>query len=78
MGLARAYPLIIIITMMLNYFMTNDLEFLMLASALIMSDIFNYVLKHWIVKPILGNKNYFLISCILFVNFYSKQIKKAN
>ena len=77
MGLARAYPLITITTMLLNYFMTNNIESLMLSGALVINDMINFVLKYWIVKPLLGDKKYFLIgsgsrpkgakNCSLFV-----------
>lgn len=76
-GLARAYPLITITAMLLNYLITNNIEFFMLSGALVINDIINFMLKYFIAKPILGDKKYFLMgsgsrpkgakNCSLFV-----------
>ena len=61
LGFARAYPLIIISACFIYYFLTNDINLLMLAVALLVNDGINGVLKYWIVKPLVGNKKIFLL-----------------
>ena len=61
LGFARAYPLIIISASFINYFLTNDIDLLMLAIALLVNDGINFILKYWIVKPLVGNKKLFLL-----------------
>jgi len=56
-GFARAYPLIIISSMLLSYFLTNNTDLLLLGIFLSINDIFNYCLKTFIFKPLIGGKN---------------------
>ena len=55
-GIMRAYPVIIRAGCIIGFFLTGNIELLTLYIALLIGGIFNYVLKHFIVKPILGNK----------------------
>lgn len=77
-GFLRAYPLITNISMLLAFLLTNNYDNLLLFIFLLCSDIFNFVLKHWVIEPIMGNKTYPIVgngkrpykakSCNLFID----------
>lgn len=60
-GVARAWPIIIIIGPFLSFFLTNNIEFLLLSVTLALSDAFNHFLKYSIFKPLLGDEKYPII-----------------
>jgi len=60
-GIARAWPIIIIFAPFLSYFLTNNNDLLLLPIVIILSDCFNHFLKYKICKPLLGSKEYPII-----------------
>ena len=58
LGLARAFPLITIVSPLLCYFLTNEVDLLLLSVTLLLNDGLNHFLKYSIVRPIMGNKKY--------------------
>tara|TARA_B100001250_G_C19650352_1_gene722359 strand:+ start:464 stop:1015 length:552 start_codon:yes stop_codon:yes gene_type:complete len=58
-GVARAWPVIIIIVPFLSYFLTNDIDLLLLSIMLTLVDkIITPFLKNYIFKNLMGTKNY--------------------
>ena len=57
LGFARAYPLIIISSILLSYFLTSNTDLLLLGIFLSINDIINHYLKTLIFKPLIGGKN---------------------
>ena len=58
-GVARAWPIIIIIVPFLSYFLTNDIDLLLLSIMLTLVDrIISPFLKNYIFKNLMGTKNY--------------------
>lgn len=60
-GFERAYPLIIIFSLLMGYFITHDPSYLLLASALELSSIMNQGLKDFVFKKIMGTNEFPLI-----------------
>ncbi len=56
-GFARAYPLIIISSVLLSYFLTNNSDLLLLGIFLSINDVVNHGLKTIFFKPLIGGKN---------------------
>lgn len=59
-GFERGYPLIILFSLCLSYFMTHKIDFLIFAVVLGLSSLLNDVLKLYVFKPIM-DKNEFPI-----------------
>jgi membrane-associated phospholipid phosphatase len=57
-GLCRAYPLITTFSSFISYFITNEVDLLMFTIFLLVADSLNYILKHYIMKPIMGNRKW--------------------
>ena len=58
-GIARAWPVIIIIIPFLSFFLTNDIDLLLLSVMLTLVDKFiTPFLKNYIFKNLMGTKNY--------------------
>ena len=58
-GVARAWPVIIIIVPFLSYFLTNDIDLLLLSAMITLVDKFiTPFLKNYIFKNLMGTKNY--------------------
>ena len=55
-GFARAFPLIIISSVLLSYFLTNNVDLLLLGIFLSINDVVNHGLKTLIFKPLIGGK----------------------
>ena len=55
-GFARAYPLIISMSCFITYFLTNNIDLLLLTVFIVLNDSVNHVLKYYICKPLLGGK----------------------
>lgn len=74
-GIARAYPLIIICSSFLNYFFTFQIKYFMLGIALLVNDSSNGVLKN-ITKSLFGDKIFGMLgkrpkgamNCGFFIN----------
>lgn len=60
-GFERGYPLIILFSLFISYFMTHKVDFLIFALLLGLSMVFNQFLKELIFKPLLKNKDFPLI-----------------
>ena len=58
LGLARAFPLITMVSPLLGYFLTNEIDLLLLSITLLLNDGLNHFLKYNIVRPLMGNKRY--------------------
>jgi len=58
MNIARVSPLLITATAILGYFLTYEKTFLLLLIGFTGNTAINYILKHYIVKPIMGDKKY--------------------
>jgi len=59
-GFEKGYPLIILFSLFLSYFMTHKIDFLIFGIALGLSSLINQFLKEFVFKPIM-NKNDFPI-----------------
>lgn len=57
-GLARAFPAITYIILMTDYLITMDINKPILAALLFSSGILNHVIKHYLMKPIMGDNKY--------------------
>ena len=58
-GVARAWPVIIIIVPFLSYFLTNDVDLLLLSVMVTLVDKFiTPFLKNYVFKTLMGDKNY--------------------
>ena len=58
-GVARAWPVIIIIVPFLSYFLTNDISLLLLSVMLVLVDkFFTPFLKNFVFKNLMGSKSY--------------------
>ena len=56
-GIARAWPVIIIIVPFLSYFLTNDISLLLLSVMLVLVDkFFTPFLKNFVFKNLMGKK----------------------
>ena len=81
-GIARAYPLIIILSSFIGFFLTNNDNLLFLGIALIINDRLNGVFKNYLFKPILKNTHNMIFglskrpngakNCGYFINCNSK------
>ena len=60
-GFARAYPLIISMSCFITYFLTNNIDLLLLTVFILLNDSVNHVLKYYICKPLLGGKKWPII-----------------
>lgn len=60
-GTARAYPLIVILSLLIGFFLTNNDNLLFLCITLVINDKFNGLLKNYVFKPILGNTNNYIL-----------------
>jgi membrane-associated phospholipid phosphatase len=56
--LCKAYPLLTVFSLFISYFITFKFDVLTFAFFLIFSDTLNYVLKHYIMKPIMGKRKW--------------------
>ena len=56
--IAKASPLLMFTTAIMGYFLTYEKTFLLLIIGFSGNTIINYILKHFIMKPIMGNKKY--------------------
>ena len=54
-GLLRVYPLLLQLSCIISYFITYDLELLMLGIALFLNCRLNNIFKYLICKPIFGD-----------------------
>jgi membrane-associated phospholipid phosphatase len=59
-GLLIAYPILITISLLFSYFITHNLELLILAFFLQFSNFINYIIKNYVFKHFFGNKIPFL------------------
>tara|TARA_B000000557_G_scaffold263889_2_gene267794 strand:+ start:127 stop:609 length:483 start_codon:yes stop_codon:yes gene_type:complete len=59
--MARASPLIINIIVLVDFIITKNLKKLFFLLFIIFNGGFNYIIKHFILKPILGNKEHAII-----------------
>jgi membrane-associated phospholipid phosphatase len=57
-GLARAYPMINSFACFLSYFITGNIDLLLLSFFLLLNDSFNHFLKYKICKPLMGSKKW--------------------
>lgn len=57
-GFERGYPLIILFSLFLSYFMTHKIDFFIFAVLMGLSSVFNQFLKEFIFKPIMKNKKF--------------------
>ena len=61
-GLARAWPIIVILIPFFSYFLTNNIDLLMLSVTLILLDkVFSPFMKHIVFKNLMGAKKYPII-----------------
>ena len=56
--IARAYPRLVLLTSIIMYMYTQNIDFIFLTLALAVNDMFNGILKHKLFKPIMGNKKW--------------------
>ena len=61
LGLARAFPLITIVSPLLSFFLTNDIDLLLLSITLLLNDGLNHFLKYSVLRPLMGKKKYPII-----------------
>ena len=59
-GLARAYPVIIVFSSILNSLITNTNQGYILSLVLLLTNLFNHIIKEYLFKPIMSN-NYISI-----------------
>lgn len=57
-NIAKASPLLMFTTAILGYFLTYHKTFLLLLMGFAGNTMINYVLKHFIMKPIMGDRKY--------------------
>ena len=57
-GFERGYPLIILFSLFLSYFMTHKIDFLIFAIIMGFSSLLNQILKEFIFKPLMGDNNF--------------------
>ena len=57
-GFERGYPLIILFSLLLSYFMTHKIDFLLFAIVMGLSSLLNQVLKEYIFKPIMDEDEF--------------------
>ena len=55
-GFARAYPMFVVLYSFLNGLLDNGRESILFGSYLLVMDIFNHILKHWVFKPMMKGK----------------------
>lgn len=60
-GLARAYPMINSFSCFLSYFLTGNIDLLLLTFAILINDSFNHFLKYQICKPIMGSSKWSIL-----------------
>ena len=60
-GFERGYPLIILFSLLLSYFMTHKIDFFIFAVLMGLSSVFNLFLKEFIFKPIMKNKEFSIL-----------------
>ena len=60
-GFARAYPFIITMSCFITYFLTNNIDLLLLTVFILLNDNVNHILKYYICKPLLGGKKWPII-----------------
>ena len=65
LGLARAFPLITIVSPLLSFFLTNDIDLLLLSITLLLNDGLNHFLKYSVLKPLMGKNKYPIIGPII-------------
>jgi len=56
--IARAYPRLVLLASIIMYMYTQNIDFIFLTLALAINDTFNGFLKHYMFKPIMGNKKW--------------------
>jgi len=56
--IARGYPRLVLLVSIIMYMYTQNIDFIFLTVAIVTSDIFNGFLKHYLFKPIMGNKKW--------------------
>ena len=56
--IARGYPILVLLVSIIMYMYTQNIDFIFLTVAIITNDIFNGFLKHYLFKPIMGNKKW--------------------
>ena len=56
--IAKASPLLMFTTAIMGYFLTYEKTFLLLLIGFSGNTIINYILKHLIMKPLMGNRKY--------------------
>ena len=61
LGLARAFPLITIVSPLLSFFLTNDIDLLLLSITLLLNDGLNHFLKYSVLRPLMGKNKYPII-----------------
>lgn len=59
--IAKASPLLMFSTAVLGYFLTYQKTFLFLLIGFSGNTLINYIVKHYVVKPIMGNRKYPII-----------------
>ena len=55
-GFERAYPLIIIFSLLMGYFITHNPDYLLFSFALEITSVINQILKDYIFKKIMGSE----------------------
>ena len=60
-GFERGYPLIILFSIFLSYFMTHKIDFLIFAIILGLSSLLNQLLKEFVFKPIMDTNEFPII-----------------
>ena len=58
LNIAKASPLLMFSTAVLGYFLTYQKTFLFLLIGFSGNTLINYIVKHYVVKPIMGNRKY--------------------
>ena len=57
-GFERGYPLIILFSLFMSYFMTHKIDFLIFAVVLGLSSLLNQILKEYVFKPIMDKDEF--------------------
>tara|TARA_Y100000389_G_scaffold196004_1_gene228217 strand:- start:1681 stop:2262 length:582 start_codon:yes stop_codon:yes gene_type:complete len=84
-GFARAYPSVLLFTCFTGYFLTNNINILMLGIALLVDNSINAILKYGVFRPLFGDTKLLVLgsgkrpagakNCALFVEKNAKRAK---